>query len=119
MKTTEFKAVRLTFIWTTLFINASNAHASATPSDFEPCQKIAVSSLDLCLKASAKNTGGKVNDNACWQASKKNYDVCIAKVVKSYNPEEKSERKAIEQEALRKAKAVEADKMKNKDKRQK
>ena len=95
MKTTEISDVKLIFIGMALFITSYNVKASATSTDFEPCQKIAVSSLELCLKSNTKTHGGEMKSSACWQSSKKNYDGCVVKVVERYDPAEQKKRQAL------------------------
>lgn len=71
---------------------SANANASATASDYIPCQKKAVKILSACMEVSAKSNNGRVNDNACWESSKQGYDTCVLQVVKNYSPEERKKR---------------------------
>jgi hypothetical protein len=79
------------------FMAIFKVHASATAHDFEPCQKIAVKSLTYCLASESALNSGRVNNEQCWTSSKKDYDLCLVKIVNSYDPREHHKRKAAQQ----------------------
>lgn len=98
-KPTYYTYISLGFIGLSLCLIPANSHASATASDFKPCQKIAVKSLKHCLATDPQKSAGKVNSNKCWKASQQGYEVCVAKVVKRYNPDELAKRQSAKRKA--------------------
>lgn len=64
----------LTFILIMLFFTTS-IHASPTKNEFIPCKKLAVASLEHCLKN---------DDQQCWAISKKRYASCRKDVIQSH-----------------------------------
>ena len=97
----KIKLIHFAFFGLAILISAMsfNTLASPTESDFEPCVKIAVKSLSHCLALKPNNKREKVNelDNNCWQSSKKNYDVCLTRVLQRYNPDVQKRKQAEQQ----------------------
>jgi len=88
-------------IFIVLCVLSINVRASATESDYIPCQKIAIETLRHCLASQSQKSGGKHKSNTCWKKSKQNYDRCLTDVTKSYDPDEIAKARAARVKAER------------------
>lgn len=79
-----------------LILFSGQCHASPTANEFIPCDKIAVVSLEHCLRDKG---------NSCWLDSKTRYETCRKEVFKRHRPDvdRLKEKRAIKAEEERRA----------------
>lgn len=88
-----FKLTLICVLLAVIFLGES-VNASPTSDDFIPCQKMAVTILDNCLKE---------GESSCWSDSKSHYKICRQRVIQSYLPD--AERIRAEQKLREKREA--------------
>ncbi len=67
-------------------------NSSPTSNEFVPCKKLAVALLEMCLKD---------DGNECWADSKKQYESCIKKVMRSHIADSNRTKAAIKAKQAR------------------
>lgn len=83
-----------------------SATASPTSSEFELCERLAVTSLKACL-----DRENNVKNSQCWQQSKSGYEQCQSKIIDRHRPltdleiKAQAKRKMLEAEAKPKLQA--------------
>ena len=79
-----------------IILFSGQTYASPTANEFIPCDKVAVVSLEYCLRDKGKS---------CWLDSKGRYESCRKEVLKRHRPdaERRQEKRAIKAEEERRA----------------